>query len=207
MIVRSATNSQIPMASMAARLLVVAWNMREAKHFIRTIKIAPRADIVVLVICFLLTVLFDMTIAVAVGMGLAAMLFIRRSISLTSITRLEKDHETYGELPNHVAVYDINGSLFFGSAQKAMKTISTVTPDVRVIFLDMSEVSMLDMSAIVAMESIAKSLGKKQIGLVISNLQPRMILKLRRAGIRKHIGKVAFSRPLPDGVATAKDML
>ena len=207
MIVCSATNSQIPMASMAALLLVVAWNMSEAKHFNRTIKIAPRDDIVVLVLCFVLTVLFDMTIAVAVGMGLAAMLFIRRSISLTSITRLEKDHETYGELPKHVAVYDINGSLFFGSAQKAMKTISTVSPDVRVISLDRSEVSMLDMSAIFAMESIAKSLAKKQIGLVISNLQPRMILKLHRAGIRKQIGQVAFSRPLPDGVATAKDML
>ncbi|MCW8899533.1 MAG: C4-dicarboxylic acid transporter DauA [Gammaproteobacteria bacterium] len=197
----------IPMASMAALLLVVAWNMSEAKHFIRTIKIAPRDDIVVLVLCFGLTVLFDMTIAVAVGMGLAAMLFIRRSITLTSITRLEKDHEAYGELPNHVAVYDINGSLFFGSAQKAMKTISTVTPDIRVVILDMSEVSMLDMSAIVAMESIAKSLAEKQIGLIISNLQPRMILKLRRAGIRKQIGKVAFSRTLADGISMVDDML
>lgn len=197
----------IPMASMAALLLVVAWNMSEAKHFIRTIKIAPRDDIVVLVLCFLLTVLFDMTIAVAVGMGLAAMLFIRRSITLTSITRLEKDHGAYGELPNHVAVYDINGSLFFGSAQKAMKTISTVSPDIRVVILDMSEVSMLDMSAIVAMESIAKSLAEKQIGLVISNLQPRMILKLQRAGISTKTGKVAFSQTIPDGIASAKDML
>jgi SulP family sulfate permease len=197
----------IPMASMAALLLIVAWNMSEAKHFIRTIKIAPRDDIVVLVLCFLLTVLFDMTIAVAVGMGLAAMLFIRRSITLTSITRLEKDHEAYGELPNHVAVYDINGSLFFGSAQKAMKTISIVTPDIRAVILDMSEVSMLDMSAIVAMESIATSLAEKQIGLVISNLQPRMILKLRRAGIRKQIGKVAFSRTLADGIAMVDNML
>jgi len=197
----------IPMASMAALLLVVAWHMSEAKHFIRTIKIAPRDDIVVLILCFLLTVLFDMTIAVAVGMGLAAMLFIRRSISLTSTTRLEKDHEAYGKLPNHVAVYDINGSLFFGSAQKAMKTISTVTPDIRVVILNMSEVHMLDMSAIVAMESIAKSLAEKQIGLVISNLQPRMILKLRRAGIRKQIGKVAFSRTLADGIVMVDDML
>lgn len=197
----------IPMASMAALLLLVAWNMSEAKHFVRTLKIAPRDDIVVLVLCFLLTVLFDMTIAVAVGMGLAAMLFIRRSITLTSITRLEKDHEAYGELPSSIAVYDINGSLFFGSAQKAMKTISTVTPDIRVVILDMSEVSMLDMSAIVAMESISNSLADKQIGLVICNLQPRMILKLRRAGIRKKIGKIAFSRTLPEGIARAKDML
>lgn len=60
-----------------------------------------------------------MTIAVGVGMGLAAMLFVRRSITLTSIIRMEKDHEAYGELPSQVAVYDINGSLLFGSAQKS----------------------------------------------------------------------------------------
>jgi sulfate permease, SulP family len=197
----------IPMASMAALLLVVAWNMSEAKHFIRTIKIAPRDDIVVLVLCFMLTILFDMTIAVGVGMGLAAMLFVRRSITLTSITRLEKDHDAYGELPSQVAVYDINGSLFFGSAQKAMKTISTVTPDIRVVILDMSEVSMLDVSAIVAMESIVNSLAEKQTGLVINNLKPRMILKLSRAGIREQTGKVAFSRTLPEAIATAKNML
>ena len=70
--------SYIPMASMAALLLMVAWNMSEAKHFIRTIRIAPRDDVVVLLLCFSLTVLFDMTIAVAVGMGLAAMLFITK---------------------------------------------------------------------------------------------------------------------------------
>lgn len=69
--------SYIPMASMAALLLMVAWNMSEAKHFIRTVKIAPRDDVFVLILCFLLTVLFDMTVAVAVGMGLAAMLFIK----------------------------------------------------------------------------------------------------------------------------------
>lgn len=197
----------IPMASMAALLLVVAWNMSEAKHFVKTIKIAPRDDIAVLLLCFLLTVLFDMTIAVAVGMGLAAMLFIRRSITLTSATELERDHEAYGQLPANIAVYDINGPLFFGSAQKALKTISSVTPDIRVVILDMSEVSMLDMSAIVAMESIAESLADKQIGLIINELEPRMIVKLRRAGIRQKTGQVDFSRSLTEGIVLAKKML
>jgi len=197
----------IPMASMAALLLVVAWNMSEAKHFVKTIKIAPRDDIAVLLLCFLLTVLFDMTIAVAVGMGLAAMLFIRRSITLTSATELERDHEAYGQLPANIAVYDINGPLFFGSAQKALKTISSVTPDIRVVILDMSEVSMLDMSAIVAMESIAESLADKQIGLIINELEPRMIVKLRRAGIRQKTGQVDFSRSFTEGIVLAKKML
>ena len=200
----------IPMASMAALLLVVAWNMSEAKHFIRTIKIGPKDDVIVLLLCFILTVLFDMTIAVAVGMGLAAMLFIRRSISLTNTTRVEKNHEAFrehGELPDNISAYDINGPLFFGSAQKALQIISQVTPDVRVIILDMSKVNLLDMSAIIAMESIKDSLEKQKIGLVINNLQPRMILKLRRAGIRYKTGRIQFSRTLTDGVSIAKEML
>ncbi|CAK8720784.1 C4-dicarboxylic acid transporter DauA [Candidatus Electrothrix aarhusensis] len=198
--------SYIPMSSMAALLLIVAWNMSEAKHFIRTIKIAPREDVFVLIACFLLTVLFDMTVAVAVGMGLAAVLFIRRTISLTHTSAIESSREAY-DLPDHTVIYDINGPLFFGSAQKALKTISTVQPDVRIVILDMSEVTMLDMSAIVAMESIANDLSIRNIGLIINNLQPRMILKLRRAGIRKRIGKVAFSRSLEDGFAAARKML
>ena len=197
----------IPMASMAALLLMVAWNMSEAKHFIRIVKVAPNNDIFVLITCFLLTVLFDMTIAVGVGMGLAAMLFIRQSISLTSTTSIENNHEAYGPLPDAVAVYDINGPLFFGSAQKAMKSISVITPDIRVIILDMTEVTMLDMSAIVAMESITENLAKNKIGLVINNLQPRMILKLRRANIRMKPGKVLFSETMREALEKAKSML
>ncbi len=197
--------SYIPMASMAALLLVVAWNMSEAKHFVRTIKVAPRDDVLILVLCFALTVLFDMTIAVAVGMGLAAMLFIRRSISLTDTRAIETNHQAY-KVPEGVVVYDINGPLFFGSAHKALKTIALVRPDVRVVVLDMSEVTLLDMSAIVAMESIAKELAAKQVGLIINNLQPRMLLKLRRAGIRKRRGQVEYARTMDDSFALARRM-
>ncbi len=198
--------SYIPMASMAALLLMVAWNMSEPKHFIRTLKIAPRDDVVVLLLCFSLTVLFDMTIAVAVGMGLAAILFIRRSITLTQTSAIEHDHGEE-QLSESLIVYDINGPLFFGSAQKALNTISTVRPEVQVVILDMTEVTMLDMSAIIAMESIWQDLQKKHISLVINGLQPRMILKLRRAGIRKRTGKIAFSRTLEDSFVIAKKML
>lgn len=198
--------SYIPMASMAALLLMVAWNMSEAKHFIRSIKIGPRDDVVVLLLCFSLTVLFDMTTAVAVGMGLAAVLFVRRSVRLTQTSPLEHDHEGY-QLPESIMVYDINGPLFFGSAQKALKTVSSVRSEVRVVILDMTEVTMLDMSAIIAMESIWNDLQKRNIGMVINGLQHRMILKLRRAGIRKRAGRAAFSKTLEESFVVAKKML
>ncbi len=195
----------IPMASMSALLLMVAWNMSEARHFVRTVKVAPRDDVLVLIICFLLTVFFDMTIAVAVGMGLAAILFIRASISLTDTAVIEGTHEAY-DIPGNTVIYDINGPLFFGSAQKALKTISTIRPDVQIVILDLSEVTLLDMSAIIAMESIANDLTSKNVGLIINNLQPRMILKLRRAGIRKKVGQVEFARSLGDSLKIARKM-
>ena len=195
----------IPMSSMAALLIIVAWNMSESKHFIRIIRIAPRDDIIVLLMCFSLTVLFDMTIAVAVGMGLAAILFIRKSIKLTSTSRVEQDHHDY-DIPDSVAVYDINGSLFFGTAQKAINTISSTSPDIRVVILDMTEVNMMDISAIIAMGSILEELSKNDAALIINNLAPRMIVKLRRAGITKQDGKVEFSQSLPDAFSMAKSM-
>ncbi|MDA3869887.1 MAG: C4-dicarboxylic acid transporter DauA [Gammaproteobacteria bacterium] len=199
--------SYIPMAAMAALLLMVAWNMSEPRHFIRTMKVAPTSDVVVLLLCFSLTVLFDMTIAVAVGMGLAAVLFIQKSIALTTTSKIEKSHEKYGELPHEVVIFDIYGSLFFGSAQKAMNNITLVSPEVRVVILDMYDVNMIDMSAIMTLESIGNDLHKKGIGLVIANLHPRMMLKLRRAGIRKKIGKLAFAKSIESALEKAKNML
>jgi SulP family sulfate permease len=199
--------SYIPMASMAALLLMVAWNMSEARHFVRIVKIAPRDDIIALLTCFLLTVFVDMSIAVAVGMGLASVLFIRRSISLVESKLVTQGHVRDIEAPQEIAIYDINGPLFFGSAQKAIKNITANSPDIRVIVLDMSEVTMIDMSAIVAMEVIVDNLQKKGVGLVINNLQTRMLLKLRRAGVRTRPGKIRFSRTLEEALEKATEML
>ena len=194
----------IPMASMAALLLVVAWNMSEARHFMRILRIAPRDDALTLLTCFALTVLIDMEVAVAVGVGLAAMLFIRRSIELTGARLIERHEHVHGQpLPASVLLYDIDGPLFFGAAQKALSEIAKLRREVRVVILDMSDVTMLDMTALVALESIVETLRKKQVKLVINNLQPRMILKLRRAGIRRQRGAIEFTRNLQDAAGAA----
>ncbi len=190
----------IPMSAMAALLLMVAWNMSEARHFVRTARIAPRDDKLVLLACFSLTVLFDMTVAVGVGLALAGMLFIRRSGDLTQVTPVRPAHDNLGSIPDSIVIYDINGPLFFGSAQKALHSLTEVSPQVRVVILDMSEVSLIDMSALVSMESMVTNLNKRGVGLVINNLQPRMLLKLRRAGIRRRQGSVRFSRNLQEAI-------
>jgi len=186
----------IPMASMAALLLMVAWNMSDAHQFIRTLRIAPRADVIVLLTCFLLTVLFDMVIAVGVGMGLAGILFIKRSISLTEMEMLSRhtsDHPDARLLPDNVVLYDINGPLFFGTAQTALNIVTSTNPGIRAVILEMSGVTMLDMSALMAIESIVRDLKKKHVCIVIASLEARMIVKLRHAGIHKQAGVLSYA--------------
>jgi SulP family sulfate permease len=189
----------VPMASMAALLLVVAWNMSELRHFRRILRVAPRSDIATLLSCFGLTVLVNMEVAVAVGMGLAALLFIRRTIELTGARMMaRKDHPHTASLPDSVVLYDVNGPLFFGAAQKALDGLTRLHGDIRVVILDMSDVTMIDMTAIVAMESIIDNLRVRGIGLIICSLEPRIILKLRRAGVRKQAGVIEFARDIEE---------
>jgi SulP family sulfate permease len=195
----------IPMASMAALLVMVAWNMSDAKLFLQTLKTAPRDDVAILLGCFGLTVLFDMTLAVGVGLGMAAILFIRKSIDLTE-SRPVHDHTTPHHLfDRHAAVYEINGPLFFGTAQKALRSITRVDPDVRTMVLDMSDVSMLDMSAIAAMQAIVKTLDAAKVSLVINGLAPRMIHKLNNAQLRSGHVPIRFSGTLAEAAQLAKD--
>jgi len=194
----------VPMASMAALLLVVAWNMSEVRHFRRILRVAPRSDIATLLSCFGLTVLVNMEVAVAVGMGLAALLFIRRTIELTGARMMaRRDHPHTASLPDSVVLYDLNGPLFFGAAQKALDGLTRLHGGIRVVILDMSDVTMIDMTAIVAMESIIDNLRVRGIALIICSLEPRIILKLRRAGVRKQPGVIEFARDIEEASRVA----
>ncbi len=189
----------IPMAAMSALLIQVAWNMSETKHFIRIARIAPREDIITLLTCFLLTVVFDMVIAVAVGMGLAAFLFIRRIIALSGadIVRLgKKENREVLDFPDDIISYEINGPLFFGSAQRALQSIVNNSRKVKAIVLDMNSVSMIDMTAIVALETIVEELAGRKIRLIFYNTRPSVKLKLRQAGIRTKLGAIEYSKSI-----------
>src|SRR5690606_719384 len=131
----------VPMAALAALLLIIAWNMSEARHFLHMLRSAPPEDAAILVICFILTALFDMVLAVAVGVGLAAALFIRKMALLTHTDHIEAGkHPIIKELPAEIAVYDINGPLFFGAAEKALTSLRLADPTVTIIIIDMHDV-------------------------------------------------------------------
>jgi len=140
----------IPMSAMAALLMVVAWNMSEARHFMHMLKVAPRHDILVLLTCFSLTVLIDMEVAIAAGMALAGFLFIKRMTELTGVKLIGAGQKHSGfEVPREIMIYDINGPMFFGAAQNALKTLLGIRREIRVVIIDMSDVPMIDMTAMV----------------------------------------------------------
>jgi len=172
----------IPMATLAALLLMVAWNMSDARRVVQVLKFSPRADAMVLIACLLLTVIFDMVIAVEVGMVLATVLFIKRmtELSVTALVTAAHSHSKE-KLPPHVAVYDINGPLFFGAAEKAMHTLWRIDPAIKAVILDMQDVPVMDLTAIVALESLIANMQRKHVAVRLVALNERLQAKLVKA--------------------------
>ncbi|MEE1895709.1 C4-dicarboxylic acid transporter DauA [Pseudomonas otitidis] len=196
--------SYLPMAALAALLVMVAWNMSEARHVLHTLRIAPRNDVVVLLVCLVLTVLFDMVLAVGVGLLLAAGLFIKRMSELTDTQPMPGHAQrALGELPASVVPYVISGPLFFGAADKALSVLRTLNPQVRVVVVEISAVPLLDMTALAALESLLEDYRRQGIGLVLVGTTPRVRLKLRRAGIRREEGRLAYVQTLEQARAKA----
>ena len=194
----------IPMAALAALLVMVAWNVSEARHVLRILRTAPGSDVAVLLTCFSLTVIFDMTVAVAVGIGLAGLLFIRQMGEQTEARAIPQDEAARAySVPDEVLVYDVNGALFFGAAHKALRALEVLPPGKKVVVLDMADVSILDMTAIMLLQELLANLGGKGAAVIISGLRPALILQLRRGGIRRRRGAVEFSRDIVGGIARA----
>ncbi|WP_418179582.1 C4-dicarboxylic acid transporter DauA [Aliarcobacter lanthieri] len=173
--------SYLPMASLSALLLMVAWNMSEIKHFTNILKTAPKDDIYVLLTCFSLTVLIDMQVAVAIGIALASILFIKRTIDLYSIELVNENLDTHPDIPKEILIYDINGPMFFGAAHKALKTLSNINEQKSIVILNMKNVSILDITAMVALKSIVDNFEVKNKKLIFAGLNKRVLQKLERA--------------------------
>jgi SulP family sulfate permease len=173
----------IPMAAMAGLLLVVAWNMSDMEHFTRIVRIAPRSDVMVLVVCFVLTVAFDMVVAVIVGVVLAALLFMRRMVEISGATLIGgPEGHTVSGLPPGVVFYDVAGPLFFGAAEKALEALTLVGQGVHTVIVDLEDVPAMDATGLVALESAIAHLHGHGIKVVLSGVRPQPRRALDRAG-------------------------
>jgi SulP family sulfate permease len=192
----------LPMAALAGLLLIVARNMSEARHFIRLTRIAPRSDVMVMLTCFFLTVVFDMVIAVTFGVLLAALMFMRRMATMTQ-TKLKYVTDTKFEVPPGVRVYEIAGPLFFGAAKTAMEALHTAGGQDHTLILSMQHVPTMDATGLVALESVLDRLRRSNIKVIFSGLTPEVSEILDRAGIKRESGKLAYAPDVETAISMA----
>jgi SulP family sulfate permease len=193
------------MASLAALLLVVAWNMSDSQHFAHLLRVAPRSDVAVLLTCFALTVVFDMTVSVPAGVMMAALLFMRRMAEVSGVQLIGEGHPDLEQpLPRGVVLYDIAGPLFFGAAQKAMRSLQAMEGrHVRIVILDVEHVPAIDATGIVALESLVARLNEGGIKVIVVAIQDQPLRALARAGWRNRKGRLRIFRSFERGIALA----
>ena len=202
----------IPMPTIAAILFMVAYNMSEWRHFVHLCKTAPKSDITVLVLTFVLTVVFDLVVAIGVGIVLAAMLFMKRMSEVTDVEgwkyiddENDPDSITLREVPKKTVVYEISGPLFFGAADKILNI--HLKEKYNVLILRMRSVSALDATAMHFMEQFYEKCQKKNITLVLSHVNEQPMRVIKKAGFDKVIGEENFCAHIDDALKRATELV
>lgn len=178
--------SYIPMAALAALLITVAYRMSHWRQFVRTVKIAPRSDTIVLIACFGFTVFIDMVTGVTVGVLLSCFLLIKR---IAQLTHAQVSHNVTGQhrklkhlkLPDDVMVYHISGLIFFGTVEDALERTGSVQGDIRTLIIDMEDVPLIDMTGLVAMKNMILDLQSQKRAVVLcgnSEVTGKIVQKL-----------------------------
>ncbi|MDF3934403.1 SulP family inorganic anion transporter [Pseudomonas citronellolis] len=184
--------SSIPLCALAAILFVVAWNMSEARHFVRMVRRAPRPDVAILLITFGLTVFSDLVIAVNIGVILAMLLFMRRMASSVAVLQ-QGDAELHGELqaslPPGVLVYTIEGPLFFGAAETFERALAQTRSDPRLLVIRLRRVPFMDITGMQTLEEVIQQLRKRGVTVKLCEASQRVRHKLVRAGIIQAVGR------------------
>lgn len=220
MLIAAPYAGKIPLAGLAAVLIMVAWNMSERDHFKHLFK-APRSDIAVLLTTFGLTVFADLTVAVGVGMVLAAMLFMKRMSEVTNVGAIQgelEDYEVIGrqsdpnsldyrEVPPHTEVYEINGPFFFGVADRLKDTLQGLERPPKVFILRMRRVPAIDATGMHALEEFWRKCKRQGTTLLLSGVHAQPMFALARYELLDKIGEENMFANIDDALARARDML
>jgi sulfate permease, SulP family len=213
--------AHIPLATLAAVLMVVAWNMAEIDHF-RSILRAPRSDAAVLLATFGLTVFTDLTVGVGVGLVLASLLFMKRMADVSNISAITREFderdEELGELkdPNAVAnrvlpkgveVYEVNGPLFFGVADRLKDTLNTLERPPKVFILRMRRVPAVDASGIHALEEFHSKCHRQGTVLLLSGVHAQPLTAFMRVRFDETLGPNSMFGSLDEALDRACDIL
>jgi SulP family sulfate permease len=207
----------IPMASLAAVLLVVAYNMSEWRYFMRLLR-SPKADILVMLCTFFLTVFVDLTVAIEVGVVLSALLFMNRMSKVTEIRHITRelqedfDYEdsmtiTTRSIPPGVEVFEIYGPFFFGIANQFKDTVGIVKSPPKVLILRMRHVMSIDATAIRALEDIVDKVKRDGTRLILSGVSQQLKNLLYQNGLRKKLVDVAIFPDIDSSLAEARRLI
>ena len=199
----------IPMPCIAAILFQVAYNMSGWRRFVKLIKSSPKSDIVVLLITFVLTVVFDLVVAIEVGVLLAAVLFMKRMSDVTQVAGW-KDFDPENDpdsidlrvLPEHTIVYEINGPMFFATAGKILQ----ISPkeDTKALVLRMRSVSAIDATAMKNLELLYDDCRNRGVQLIMSHVNEQPMKVIQKSGFDKKLGEENFCAHIDDALSRAQ---
>jgi SulP family sulfate permease len=192
----------IPMATLAAVLVIVAYNMSEWREFIHLLK-SPRGDVAVLLATFLLTVFIELTVAIQVGILLAAFVFLQKMSQETQVSlitdNLRDDDEVLArdmsaiEIPKGVEVFEVYGSLFFGAVSQFKESIRVVAKKPKVLILRMRNVLTIDASGLNVIEELAEEARHGGYLLAFSAVSPRVYRAMEKNGLVEYVGADNFA--------------
>ena len=201
----------IPMPTIAAILFSVAYNMCQWRPFVHLLKTAPKSDIAVLVITFVLTVVFDLVVAIEVGMILACLLFMNRMSTETEVLGWKyveqeyDDTEKYTMLPKEIRVYEISGPLFFGVADR-LANIS-IKDFTKVLVLRMRSVPAIDATAMNALLGLQERCAKENITLIFAHVNEQPMHTMQKAGFIDLVGAENFFHHIDEALAYAEKLI
>ncbi len=208
------TAALIPMTTLAAVLLVVAWNMCDWKAFADLLKKAPKSDIIVLVGTFFLTVIFDLVVAIEVGIVVTALLFMKRMADVSDVKAwkyIEEPDVTEGEaetllsVAKEIRVYEISGPMFFAAADE-LSYIDT-KKYTKFLIIRMRSVPAIDASAMRSLNALADRTEKKKIRLIFSHVNEQPLSVMQKDGFYDRIGADSFQPNIVDAIRYAESQL
>jgi sulfate permease, SulP family len=209
--------TMIPLAALAAVLLVVAYHMSEWRVFLKLFR-SPKYDIFVMLLTFFLTVFMDLTIAIEIGVVVSSLLFMYRMANLTEIKNIKDELlENYDEddeeaiykksIPHGVEVFEIYGPFFFGAAQQFKDTLTLLRKTPTVLILRMRHIMSIDATGLRALEDVLINAEKRQTHIVISGIGKGNLAMLQRSGIEKRIGKKNICQDIDHALDRARELL
>ena len=204
--------AMIPMPAIAAILFMVAYNMCQWRTFAELVKTAPKSDIAVLILTFLLTIVFDLVIAIEIGLLVAVLLFMKRMSDVTEVhswkyaeDEEEAEREKLRKLSPHINVYEISGPLFFGAADVIGRI--AVKDHAKCLILRMRSVPALDSTALNAMTDLYKNCEKRGITLILSHVNQQPMKVMEKAGFAQKVGKENFCENIDRAIKRSEELV